>query len=46
MAIAGAAKDLAHEIRSYLGITGLTKMRILIRYDVENIEKDLFDLED
>ena len=31
------AKGLRHEIRSYLGIKGLTGLRVLIRYDVENI---------
>jgi phosphoribosylformylglycinamidine synthase len=36
-AFAGAARDLGHEIRSYLGIPSLKKIRILIRYDVENI---------
>ena len=33
-AFAGAAKDLTHEVRSYLGIQGLERIRILIRYDV------------
>ena len=39
----GAAKDLTHEIRSYLGIEGLKKIRILIRYDVENISDQVFE---
>ena len=42
-AYAGAAKDLAHEIRSYLGISGLEKIRILIRYDIENISDDVYE---
>lgn len=41
-AFAGQAKDLAHEVRSYLGIKGLKKLRILIRYDVENISDPVF----
>ena len=32
-----AAKELRHEIRGYLGIKTVTKVRELIRYDVENI---------
>ena len=31
------AKELQSEIRSYLGISGVTKVRELIRYDIENI---------
>ena len=31
------AKDLKHEIRSYLGIKDVEDVRVLIRYDVENI---------
>ena len=41
-AFAGAAKDLTHEVRSYLGIQGLERIRILIRYDVENISEEVF----
>ncbi|MCD7745115.1 MAG: phosphoribosylformylglycinamidine synthase [Lachnospiraceae bacterium] len=37
-----AAKGLAHEIRSYLGVSGLQKVRILIRYDVENCSEDVY----
>ncbi|MCC8044622.1 MAG: phosphoribosylformylglycinamidine synthase [Clostridiales bacterium] len=37
-----AAKGLAHEIKSYLGVAGLTGVRILIRYDVENISDEVF----
>ncbi len=42
-AYAGAAKDLAHEIRSYLGVSGLEKIRILIRYDIENISDAIYE---
>ena len=42
-AFAGAAKDLTHEVRSYLGIRSLKKIRILIRYDVENISEEVFE---
>ncbi len=37
-----AAKDLEHEIRSYLGIEKLEAVRILIRYDVENLSDKVF----
>ncbi len=42
-AFAGAAKDLAHEIRSYLGISTLERVRILIRYDIENISDSIYE---
>ena len=38
-----AAKGLAHEIKSYLGVKGLENVRVLIRYDVENISDAVFD---
>ena len=37
-----AAKELRHEIRGYLGITTVTRVRELIRYDVENISEDTY----
>ena len=37
------AKDLFHEIRRYLGISALTGVRVLIRYDVENISEETFE---
>ena len=37
------AKDLFHEIKSYLGIKTLTSVRVLIRYDVENISEETFE---
>ena len=42
-AFAGAAKELSHEIRSYLGIGSLTGVRELIRYDVENVSDEVFE---
>ena len=41
-AFAGAARDLTHEVQSYLGVQGLEQIRILIRYDVENISDEVF----
>ncbi len=38
-----AARSLKHEIRHYLGITGVTGVRQLIRYDVENISDEVFE---
>lgn len=40
---AGAARELCHELRSYLGIKSLTGVRELIRYDVENISDEVFE---
>ena len=37
------AKELKHEISSYLGIKTVTAVRVLIRYDVENISDDVFE---
>ena len=37
------AKELRHEIRSYLGIETVTGVRVLIRYDVENLSEDTFE---
>ena len=31
------AKELKEEVRQYLGITALRDVRVLIRYDVENL---------
>ena len=38
-----AARDLQHEIKHYLDVQGVTGVRILIRYDVENISDDVFE---
>ena len=37
------AKELKEEIGSYLGITGVTDVRVFIRYDVENISEETFE---
>ena len=36
------AKELKSEIKSYLGITTLTKVRVLVRYDIENISETTY----
>ena len=38
-----AAQGLSHEIRSYLGVKGLDNVRILIRYDVENLSNEVYE---
>ena len=42
-AFAVKAKELEEEIRSYLGIQTVTGVRVLIRYDVENIGDETFE---
>ena len=37
------ANSLLGDIRTFLGITKLENLRVINRYDVENIDKDLFD---
>ena len=37
------AKELRQEIKSYLGIAGVTGVRVLIRYDVEGISDQVFE---
>ena len=37
------ADALKEEIRTFLGVKSLTDLRLFNRYDVENIEKPLFD---
>lgn len=41
-AFAVKAKELKEEIHSYLGIKGVEKVRVFIRYDVENISEDTY----
>ena len=41
--LANDAKSLLSDINELIGIKNLTSLRIINRYDVENIEKDLFD---
>ena len=36
------AKELQEEIGSYLGIDGVKEVRVLIRYDVENLSEEVF----
>ncbi len=36
------ARELESEIRSYLGIAGVTKVRELVRYDVENVSDETY----
>mgnify|MGYP002511355106 FL=1 len=37
------AKELKEEIGSYLGISGVKDVRVLIRYDVENLSEETFE---
>lgn len=37
------AKDLEHEIKGYLGISDIASVRVLIRYDVENVSDETFE---
>ncbi len=37
------AKDLSHEISGYLGIEDIASVRVLIRYDVENVTDETFE---
>jgi len=37
------AKELKEELGSYLGIAGVKEVRVLIRYDVENISEEVFE---
>ncbi|MBO5070309.1 MAG: phosphoribosylformylglycinamidine synthase [Roseburia sp.] len=41
-AFAVKAKELYAEIGSYLGISAVTKVRVLIRYDIENISEETY----
>ncbi|MGN0694064.1 MAG: phosphoribosylformylglycinamidine synthase [Lentihominibacter sp.] len=41
--VAGEAAALLSEIRSFLGIEGVSGLRIFNRYDVEDIDEDLFN---
>ena len=36
------AKELKTELRSYLGMKGLQAVRVLIRYDIENLSEDTY----
>lgn len=37
------ARELEEEIKGYLGISGVREVRVLIRYDVENISDEVFE---
>lgn len=37
------AKELSEEISSYLNINTVTNVRVLIRYDIENITKETYE---
>lgn len=37
------ARELREEIDSYLGISGVREVRVLIRYDVENLSEEVFE---
>ena len=41
-AFAVKAKELQAEIKGYLGIHSVTGVRVLIRYDIENISEDTY----
>ena len=36
------AKELKSELRSYLGMKGLEAVRVLIRYDIENVSDETY----
>ena len=36
------AKELKHEIKHYLGIDSVTAVRVLIRYDMENVSEETY----
>ena len=38
------AGQLAADIRDYLGITGIRSVRVLIRYDIENMTDRTYEL--
>ena len=42
-ALANEAHALAEDLRAFLGIRGLTGLRLLNRYDLEGISRELFD---
>ena len=42
-AFAVQAKGLQHEVSSYLDIKNVSAVRVLIRYDVENVKDEIFE---
>lgn len=43
-AYAAAANELYEDLKGYLGLNGLKKVRILIRYDIENLSDDVYEV--
>ncbi len=43
-AYAAAANELYEDLKGYLDLKGLEKVRILIRYDIEGLSDDVFDI--
>ncbi len=41
-AFAVKAKELRDEVKNYLGIKTITNVRVLVRYDIENISEDIY----
>ena len=39
---ASAARELKHDLKSYLGIKGIEDVRVLIRYDIENLSDEIY----
>ncbi len=42
-AYAAAANELYEDLKGYLGLANLSKVRILIRYDIEDLADDVFE---
>ena len=42
-AYAASGKELFEDLKGYLKLESLSKLRILIRYDVENISDEVFE---
>ena len=40
------AKELQEEIKTYLNISTVTHVRVLIRYDIENLSKETYQQRD
>lgn len=40
-AYAVSAHELMHELKSYLGITDVSSVRVLNRYDIDNISDEV-----
>ena len=42
-AYAAAANELFEDLKGYMDLKGLSKVRILIRYDIEDLDDEVFD---